>query len=300
MVKIPGGGMTPAEKARLAPMARASKTSGMTPAERARLSPMAVPGSPLAAASPASAAGGAPVPPGDPGAESAIPGVGLYGQVMANAQNAYDKAVINSRSNLIRNLRGLGFDENGQVQGDNPYGEYQLGRRQAGQEAEAATNSAAGRHLGNFGGLADQQRNEATFRGGAAMAGTLQRAEGAGATSAGEIQEANYTLQDRLARAQIDAARQAIEDRAFNLATDPASAAAGTPTGAGAGTRGGTGPTPAAVAAAAKMTPAERARLNGMTTPKPVAGAGMTPAEKARLAAMKKPAPKFVAPQRRA
>jgi len=85
-----------------------------------------------------------------------IPDAGVYGQETAAATNAYNTAVTNAlaQRNALYNQRGL--LNNGQVDPNNPYGQYEQMLNSEASQLTADEQNAAGRNLGR-GGLANQQ-----------------------------------------------------------------------------------------------------------------------------------------------
>lgn len=204
-------------------MAVANSYYGYTTANTAPKPKTIVPPSAKApAASPAAAPGAPPV------TNAPIPGVAEYGATMARAQNAYDIAVANIKGNLTSTLGTLGFDANGNVQGENLYGAYQQNRREGGRAQEQLAGQSANRGLGVFGGLADQARNDANYQSGVGLSGVLNQANAANVAAKQGIQTEGTTLQERLAQAQLAAAQTNIESRNFTEAAQPAAAATAT------------------------------------------------------------------------
>ena len=105
----------------------------------------------------------APAPPGsandpatNPNGQQIIPDAGVYGQETAAANEAYQQAVANALSNRNALYNQFGLLDNGQVDPNNPYGQYQQMLSQQGSQLTADEQNAAGRNLGGK-GLAQQQ-----------------------------------------------------------------------------------------------------------------------------------------------
>jgi len=94
-------------------------------------------------------------PVGPPINKPIIPDAGVYGAETAAATNAYNNAVAaaTAQRNSLYNQYGLGND--GSVDPNNPYGQYQQMLNQQGRLFQADREDAAQRHLGS-GGLANQ------------------------------------------------------------------------------------------------------------------------------------------------
>lgn len=185
-------------------------------------------------------AGGAPPPGANSGVPQAggysgpystpIPGSPLYLQAQAAANKAYAQALALVNQKRTGTLRQYGYlgdidpktgvIKNVRVDPNNPYGELQQMLRTDAQASEQAVNDAVGR--GIHGGLAHQAESQVRFEHGAnssalgqAMADALSQLQ----------QEQNADLETRdqtLYQAELDAARQSMNDLANNGSVNPA------------------------------------------------------------------------------
>lgn len=128
--------------------------------------------SPTASTPPgASANPNAPTPPGgantSAGVQQIIPDAGVYGQETNAANAAYQTAVTNALASRNALYNQFGLTNTGQVDPNNPYGQYQQMLSQEASQLTADQNNAAGRNLG-IGGLANQQvsadKNQQAFQ----------------------------------------------------------------------------------------------------------------------------------------
>lgn len=157
-----------------------------------------------------------------------IPGVPQYGQAALAAKAAYGNALarINQRRGSLLRSSGFAGDidsesgvvRNVRVDGSNKYGALQqLNRGQAIRD-EQARWAGVERGLGAGGGLAAQFRNQERFDFGREDADLATQLLGSLSGLQDEQNQAAYGRDAALYQAQLDAARSAIEQGAFNPA----------------------------------------------------------------------------------
>lgn len=167
--------------------------------------------------------------------DSPIPGIAQYGTIMAKALDAYNTALADTETNRSNQLRQLGFDTAGHVQGLNPYGAYQLNRKVAGQETEQLLEEAAARGFGGqLGGLGGEMVKDNTFERGLGMAQILQQAEGVNTQAERDKLDLVQQRDEAYRESQLGAAQQAIDERLFNKGPVPASSTTTSSSTAGA------------------------------------------------------------------
>lgn len=159
-----------------------------------------------------------------------IPGSPLYLQAEAAANKAYEQAlalVNQRRSGTLRQYGYLGDIDpktgtikNVRVDPNNPYGELQQLLHSSALSSEQAVNDAVGR--GIHGGLAHQAEREVQFQHGAESAALGQSLTDA-LSQLQQEQNADLETRDQaLYNAELDAARQAMDELASNGSVNPA------------------------------------------------------------------------------
>ncbi len=161
-----------------------------------------------------------PTPPGgantSANGQAIIPDAGVYGQETNAANEAYQIAVTNALASRNALYNQFGLTTTGQVDPNNPYGQYQQMLSQEASQLTADQSNAAGRNLG-IGGLANQQvsadQNQQAFQNNAFQ----NQVSGNEANYQQALSNALQGKNSATAQAYNDALNTALQNMIYNM-----------------------------------------------------------------------------------